>query len=137
MVARVSAYPIHWHGRIFRDRGHGLDAHIKFAGDPHIYFYQLDMPPISTSAGLSPDDPYPSPVQYYLATGKRFVCRWTLEEYEATGHVFPGPMAPGDVGGVGTGGAGGTMADESVAVPVATTMENMPPDSALPPSIDW
>ena len=81
----VEAFPIHYHGRVFRNHEHQLDLYCKFAGDAHYYKYELVMPPISTSAGLSEDDPYPAPSQYYLATGKRFIERYTPAGWAAIG----------------------------------------------------
>ena len=118
MVALVESHPIHWHARIYRNYQHGLDAYVKFAGDRHIYKYLLEMPPIATSAGLSADDPYPSPIQYYLATGKLFQARYTPEEWAAMGQDDVAMTA-----------AGGTMPpdeaieqDESMAAGGGTSM---------------
>ena len=85
MVDRVENYDIHWHGQIYRNYEHGLDAYLKFAGDPYRYKYELVMPPISTTAGYAEDDPYPAPCQYYMATGKIYKRRYTPEEWAALG----------------------------------------------------
>ena len=85
LVTMVEAFPVHYHARVFRNYGHQLELYIKFAGGEHFYKYELIMPPISTSAGLSEDDPYPAPSQYYLATGKRFIERYTPAGWAAIG----------------------------------------------------
>ena len=109
MVDLVEGYAIHYHGRVFRNYDHGLDAYLKFAGDKHIYKYRLTMPAIATSAGLSEDDPYPSPVQYYLATGKIFEARHTPEEWAAMGYGHVTMLGGGTVPIDRTEGEDGTM----------------------------
>lgn len=125
MVAIVERYAVHYHGRVYRNYQHGLDCYIKFAADAHIYKYQLIMPPISTAAGADPEDPYPSPIQYYLATGKVLEARYTPAEWAAM--VSPGVAAGAmpseddsvDVDGdmIGTSGYGGDNGDNSMDPP--------------------
>ena len=83
MVADCEARLMHMHGRVYRNYDGDLDLYIKFAFDDHIYHYQLVMPPMATGADYSEDDPYPTPQQYYLATGKTYVRRYTPAEWAA------------------------------------------------------
>ena len=77
------------------------------------------MPSISTTAGADPDDPYPSPIQYYLATGKALEARYTPAEWAAMDSLgaaagaMPSDDEPIDADDtiaddtIGTGGCGG------------------------------
>ena len=122
MVAIVERYAVHYHGRVYRNYEHGLDCYITFAADQHIYKYKLIMPSISTTAGADPDDPYPSPIQYYLTTGKVLEARYTPAEWAAmdldvAADAMPSEDAPDADDTIGTGGYGGDNGDNSMGPP--------------------
>ena len=114
MVSIVEQHPVHYHGRVYRNYDHDLDLYIKFAADDYIYKYKLAMRPISTTAGADPDDPYPAPVQYYLATGKTYETRFSPAEWESMTDYGAPAMPSGSNAADETIGAA-DAADETIA----------------------
>ena len=74
-----------WIGRIYRNYEHALDFSVRFSGDSGaIHHYELIMPPIVAADDAADDDyPYPQPAEWYTATGKRWIGRYTDAEYAA------------------------------------------------------
>ena len=81
------------------------------------------MPSIPTSHGYDATDPYPSPCQYYLATGKTFVRRYSPTEWAAAGALMAGDDEAGSDGSITEIDADDSMpephADDSMPVPPA------------------
>ena len=74
-----------WIGRVYRNYEHALDFYVRFSGDSGaIHHYELIMPPIISADDAADDDyPYPQPAEWYTATGKRWIARYTDAEYAA------------------------------------------------------
>ena len=115
MVSIVEQHPVHWHGRVYRNYDHQLDLYVKFAADDYVYKFKLTMPPVLTTAGADPEDPYPAPVQYYLATGKIYETRFSPAEWESMSDYGAPAMPSGSADAADETIAAADAADETIA----------------------
>ena len=94
----VETYRLHWHAYVQKNYDDGLDFYVKCAFDVHVYKYQLIMPAMDyvvddNAIDAGEPDGYPHFTQYYPATGKIYVCRYTPVEWAAIGGATVGPVA--------------------------------------------
>ena len=82
----------YWLARCYRNYDGELDFYVEFKGDPHVYYYQLTMPDRVIDGETYEDLPnydgdgiYPSPSQWYLATAKIYIRKYTAAEFAAIG----------------------------------------------------
>ena len=74
-----------WLARIYGNYDGELDCYVKFSDDrAAVHHYVLEMPPASIVPGADAAS-YPEPSLWYYATGKRYICRYTDDEWAAYG----------------------------------------------------
>ena len=146
----VETYRLHWHAYVQKNYDDGLDFYVKCAFDVHVYKYQLIMPAMDhvvddNAIDAGEPDGYPHFTQYYLATGKTYVCRYTPAEWAAMGDTTVGPVAaiaPAEPIGAGVGtdtmdtvepiGAGVGTDTMDTAEPIVPDVETDTMDAAEP-----
>lgn len=82
----------YWIGQVMRNYDRGLDFYVEFKGDAFVYKYTLTMPDYVQEAENLHNEPnyeadgvYPAPSQWYLATGKNYVTKYSAAEWAAMG----------------------------------------------------